>query len=103
MSGASFHFAFDLRQRGAALLMPAPRGVRVRCESKKAEADRRMFRLTEDDCPDAQAATSRGGQSALDLYSRLRSLQSGAYAKPSHRSSGGVRSTFATKAEQRGH
>ena|SRR6266568_2122578 len=33
---------------------------------------------------------SRGGQSALDIYLRLRRLQSGAHAKPGGRSTGGV-------------
>ena len=49
-----------------------------------------MLRLAEDDRADAEGAASWGVQSALDLYPRLRGLQSGAHAKPGRRSSGGV-------------
>ena len=49
-----------------------------------------MLRLAEDDRADAQGAPSRGVQSALDFYLRLRRLQSGAHAKSGRRSFGGV-------------
>jgi hypothetical protein len=51
-----------------------------------------MLWLAEDDRAHGQGSASRGEQSALDIYPRLRRLQSGAHAKPGRRSSGGVRS-----------
>ncbi len=39
-----------------------------------------MFRLAEDRRADGEGAASRGEQSALDIYSGLRRLQSGAHA-----------------------
>jgi Phage integrase, N-terminal SAM-like domain len=59
-------------------------------QSEKEEAHRRVLRLAEDDCPNAQGAPSRSLQSALDFCSGLRRLQSGAHAKSGRRSSGGV-------------
>jgi transposase len=59
-------------------------------QPKKEEANRRMLRLAEDDCADAQAAAPWSLQGGLDLYLRLRGLQSGAHAKPRGRSSCGV-------------
>ena len=44
-----------------------------------------MLRLAEDDSAHAEGSPSRGVQSALDLYPRLRRLQSGAHAKLDHR------------------
>ena len=41
----------------------------LRPQSKKEEAHRRMLRLAEDHCPDAQGAASRRVQGALDFYS----------------------------------
>jgi hypothetical protein len=49
-----------------------------------------MLRLVENDSADAEGSTSLGEQSTLDLYPRLRRLQSGARAKPGCRSSGGI-------------
>src|SRR6187200_2765733 len=49
-----------------------------------------MLRLAEDHCAPEKGAPSRGVQSTLDLYSRLRRLQSGAHAKSGRRSSGGI-------------
>ena len=49
-----------------------------------------MLRLAEDDRADAKGSASRGEQSALDIYPRLRRLQSGAHAKLDHRSWGRV-------------
>ena len=49
-----------------------------------------MLWLVEDDCADAESASPWGLQSGLDLYLRLRGLQSGAHAKLGRRSSGGV-------------
>src|SRR5262245_55384960 len=63
------------RQRDRWPHYPAPE---LCLQSEKAEANRRMLWLAEDDCSDAQAAPSRRVQSALDFYLRLRRLQSGA-------------------------
>ena len=49
-----------------------------------------MLRLAEDNCADAEGAASRSLQSALDLHSGVRGLQSGAHAKPGRSSSSGV-------------
>ena len=59
-------------------------------QPKKEEANRRVLRLAEDDCADAQAAAPWSLQGGLDLHVRLRGLQSGAHAKPRGRSSCGV-------------
>jgi hypothetical protein len=46
-------------------------------QPKEEEADRRMLRLVENDRSDEEGPASRGEQSALELYPRLRRLQSG--------------------------
>ena len=45
-------------------------------QSEEEEAHRRMFWLAEDDCADAQSAASRDAEGRLDLYVRVRGLQS---------------------------
>ena len=85
------HVAQNLERRGgSAIDGRTTRHAGYAISQKKEEADRRMLRLAEDDCADAEGAASRSLQSGLDLYLRLRRLQSGAHAKPGRRSSGGV-------------
>ena len=49
-----------------------------------------MFWLAQDGRTSEEGTPSRGVQSALDFYSCLRRLQSGAHAKSGHRISSGV-------------
>ena len=71
-----------MRDEAAARLMTARRGMLgYRPQPEKEEADRGMLRLAEDHRADAQGAASRGVQGRLDLYLRLRRLQSGAHAE----------------------
>jgi hypothetical protein len=49
-----------------------------------------MFWLAEDYCAVAQSAASRDAESRLDLYVRMRGLQSGAHAEPDAQHSSGV-------------
>src|ERR1700722_9908970 len=58
----------------------AARGLRD--QSEEEEAHRRMFWLAEEYCADAQSAASRDAEGRLDLYVRVRGLQSGAHAEP---------------------
>ena len=85
------HVAQNLGRRGgSAIDGRTTRHSRLCRQPEKEEADRRMLRLAEDDRAHAEGSASWGWQSALDLYSRLRRLQSGAHAKPGRRGSGGV-------------
>jgi len=72
----------------AVRLMAAPRDTLGIRQPEKEEAQRRMFRLAEDDRAHAQAAASWSLQSELGLYPGLRRLQSGTHAKSEHCSSG---------------
>src|ERR1700736_5151867 len=49
-----------------------------------------MFWLAEDHCVVAQGAASRDAEGRLDLYVRVRGLQSGAHAEPDAQRSPGV-------------
>ena len=49
-----------------------------------------MFWLVEDHCIVAQSAASRDAEGRLDLYVRVRGLQSGAHAEPDAQHSSGV-------------
>ena len=62
----------------------------------KEEADRRMFRLAEDDCAAAEGTTSRDVQGGLGVHLRLCRIQPGADAEPEP--SGG--STWVSRGEQ---
>src|ERR1700675_2409718 len=50
-----------------------------------------MFWLAEDDCAVAQSTASRDAEGRLDLYVRVRGLQSGAHAEPDAQRSDVVR------------
>jgi len=54
-------------------------------QPEEEEAHRRMLWLAEDDCFVAQGASSRNLEGGLDVYVRVRGLQSGAHAKPDGR------------------
>ena len=82
------HVAQNLGRNGGSAIDGRTPGIRH--QPKEEEADRRMLWLVEDDCADAESAPSRGLQSGLDLYLRLRSLQSGAHAKSGCDSSSAV-------------
>ena len=84
------HRRRTMRGLVAAPSTPAPHGILARHQPEKEEADRRMLRLVEDRCLAAEGTPSRGVQSALDLYSRLRGLQPGAHAQPGWGSFGGL-------------
>ena len=70
--------------------MVARQGIWATPSVKEEEANRRMFRLAQDGRTPEEGALSRGVQSALGFYSRLRRLQSGAHAKSGRRSPSGV-------------
>lgn len=57
---------------------------------KKRKRIEECFGWPKNDRAAAEGSTSRSLQSALDFYLRLRRLQSGAYAQPGRRNSGGV-------------
>ena len=85
------HVAQNLGRNGGSAIDGRHHAARgIRHQPKEEEADRRMLWLVEDDCADAKSAPSRGLQSGLDLYLRLRRLQSGAHAKSGRNSSGAV-------------
>ena len=64
----------DGRRGGSAIDQRTTRHARLPHQPKEAEADRRMFRLAQDDCSVAEGTTSRVVQSGLGVHLRLRSL-----------------------------
>src|ERR1700745_1351076 len=62
-----------------------------------------MLWLAEDHCIVAQSAASRDAESRLDLYVRMRGLQSGAHAEPDAQHSSGVAHAGRGVSERRSH
>ena len=85
------HVAQNLARRGgSAIDGRTTRHAGYALSQRKRKRIEEWLRLAEDHRAHAQGAPSRGVQSALDLYPRLRRLQSGAHTKSHRRSSGRV-------------
>jgi hypothetical protein len=85
------HVAQNLGRRGGSAIDGRTTRHSWLCpQPEKTKADRRVLRLAEDDRPGAEGSASWSVQSGLDLYLRLRGLQSGAHPKLGCRGLGAV-------------